>query len=176
MSTRDRDHLDSAIDHVSRRMVDVPDDDAMTDRIVAALPARPAGAMWLLVSWAPRFALVALLTVGIATWMFQRRVNVPVSLPLVASVNLHVTPAAPVVHPARLGTLGTLPVAAVAPQAPLVLASGADHERALPPVSPPVALEVSELAPHDLPAVAVLRLEPLEIGELPLTAQTFSQR
>jgi hypothetical protein len=48
------------------------------------------------------------------------------------------------------------------------LGSGSDFDRSLP------ALELSAIGPESLPAVEALTLAPIEIGELPLAAETMS--
>jgi hypothetical protein len=51
---------------------------------------------------------------------------------------------------------------------------GIDFERSLPALAVADALELSVIGPPALPAAEALTLSPIEIGELPLTAETMS--
>ena len=160
MSERDR--LDTAIDHVAARMVAVQDDPDMTLRIVSALPERSSRLGWLV----PQFAAFGAIVIAAVVWsMRERPAIVPQLLPSTEIAAVTAFPRVTAREPATVP--GTVPVEPVEPLEPLELLDP-DFERALP------SLELSAIGAESLPAVAALTLAPLEIGELPLTAETIS--
>jgi hypothetical protein len=155
--------LDSAIDHVAERMVAVPDDPDMAARIVSALPERTSPLRWLI----PRFAALGAIAIAVAIWSTRERAAVPAVLPSTEIAAVTALPA--VITPREPANQVMPPVERVEPLAhfePVGL--GSDFDRSLP------ALELSAIGPESLPAVEALTLAPIEIGELPLTAETIS--
>ena len=161
------DLLDAAIDQVAARMVAVQDDPDMTLRIVGALPARSSRLGWLI----PQFAALGALVVAAVLWSTRDQPATPIVLPSTEIAAVAAFPNATEREPGTrtLGTLRTLgtqpsePAEPSEPSEPL-----ADFARSLP------ALELSAIGPQALPVAEPLTLEPIEIGELPLTATTIS--
>lgn len=160
------DHLDRSIDAVAKRMVDVREDAEFAARIASALPVRRSRFFWLI----PQLGAAAALVVAAVVWS-NRDVPAPAET-TIAMVPLRA--AVDAVEPFR-------PVEPLAPAVPVRIRplqplERLDHERALPAVEAPGVLAFSDLAPRDLPDVAPLTLLSLEIGELPLTGESFPPR
>ena len=172
-----KDHLDDAIDRVAARMTAVREDDLMTARIVGTLPERSPFGAWLTGAWAPRLAALALVVVGVALWDrngIERPEPAAVVRPsldpaLVAFAPV-VVPNRPITRPAdRLERLERLE-----PLEPVVART--DFERSLPALDAMSSLSLASLAPRELPERDALGLAPIEIGDLALTIESFSQR
>ena len=160
-----RDHLDDAIDRVARQLTDVPGDDLLATRIVAALPERRA---WL-GGLAFRFAAFALVAVTAGLWFDSNRTSPTLvnggSLSLVALM-----PSIQPLEPGTFGTLGTQPLEPVEPLEylePSVLLVP-DDGRSLP------ALAFDALVAASLPEDGPLSVEPLSIADLPLASEFLS--
>lgn len=160
------DHLDRSIDAVAKKLVDVREDAELATRIASALPERRSRLVWLL----PQLGAAAAIVMAAVVWFNREAPATPETtmamVPLRAAVDAvepfrPVEPLAPVV-PVRIRPLQPL--------------ERLDHERALPAVEAPGVLAFSDLAPRDLPNVAPLTLPSLEIGELPLTGESFPPR
>jgi hypothetical protein len=54
--------------------------------------------------------------------------------------------------------------------------SGSDHERSLAPIEAAAALVVPPLAPSEIPGAELLTIPAIDIVELPMTAESFSQQ
>ncbi len=197
MTLPDRDHLDTAIDQVTARMVAVPDDREVTLRILAALPDRPSRARWLL----PQCAAIGAMAIAALVWTTRTG-----PVPLIAT-----RPSAAVAAMSGLANgvasneprtvVGTATVVrtmplesasarnsarelrrdhAVAafgreggpqqPLAPLEWFPERDHDRALPAIEALNALTVDEVSPTSIAASPLLSLAPIEVVELPMTA------
>lgn len=170
--TRDERALDDAIDAVSRRMVDVPDDADLAMRIVQSLPDRESTARWLM----PRLALVSAAALALVVWTTR----VP-TLPVLPSIAVNglaspvaLVPSAAAREPAPAPEPARTPLLVlVEPLEPL---GASDHERSLPPIAGPAAIPMSELATTTLPATPSLVLAPIEIADLPMTTESFISR
>ena len=178
--TRDERALDDAIDAVSRRMVDVPDDADLARRIEQSLPDRESTARWLM----PRLALVSAAAVALVVWTTRER-PVP-TLPVLPSIAVN-----PLAPPVALVPSAAAREPAPAPEpeparTPLLVLveplehvepwGASDHERSLPPIAGPAAIPMSELATTTLPATPSLVLAPIEIADLPMTTESFISR
>ena len=168
------DRLDDAIDAVAARMTRVEDNDVFATQIINALPERSIWDGWLFQSWAPRLAMIAVVIAGGILWSNRGShesssgpspiAGQPVAAfaPLVASVK----EAAP---------NRTMPLERVERLEPMEL-SKVDFDRSLPAIAAMKTLELDSLAPVSLPEDAPLTLKPLEIADLPLTADSVSPR
>ena len=160
------DHLDRSIDAVAKKLVDVREDAELATRIASALPERRSRLVWLL----PQLGAAAAIVMAAVVW-FNREAPAPpqttmAMVPLRAAVDA-VEPFRPIEPLAPVRTKGL---------EPLETLTLSDHERSLPAIEAPGALAMSDLAPRDLPNVAPLTLPSLEIGELPLTGESFPPR
>ena len=179
--------LDDQIDRVAARLTQVDDDPMLAARIVAALPDRSPWRGWLLTSWAPRLAALALIVIGALVWS-RASVTPATDAPLTVA-NAPLAPAGKA-HPDGKGLAdgnqlpdGNLPPGRnlprgghlLPPDENLIAASNADLEFGLPAIAAVAALDVDALAPADLPEDGPLTIESLEIEALPLTAE-FSSR
>lgn len=167
--TPDRDRLDAAIDDVAARMVHVEEDAALALRIADALPGRSRVGWWI-----PQLATVSALAVAFAWWSTNAPVTPPNLLPsraeFVASLPLAVVADEPATA-ARTGTSArTMPLERLESLEPF------DHARSLPSLTAMNALMVSDLTPEALPAWPALTLAPIGVTELPLTAESLSQK
>lgn len=169
--------LDAAIDHVAKRLTHVDDDAQFALRIVAALPERLTWFGWLLHCWAPRLAMAAIIAAGAALWSGRSTTE---NAPLLTTASVApMTALATAVRPVRLGPMqrmSTIPVELREPLAPVEPPAPRDHERSLAPARSPAALEIASIAAAELATEAALEVAPLQIAELPLTAESFSQR
>ena len=172
MTLPDRDHLDTAIDQVTARMVAVPDDREVTLRIVAALPDR-SSRVW---GWLPQVAAVGAIAIAALVWTTRTG-----PVPLIAT-----RPSAAVAGMSGLANtiaaneprtafrtrtaVRTMPLALVEPLEPLEPFAERDHDRALPAIEALTALSVDEVSPTSIAASPLLSLAPIEIVELPMTA------
>jgi hypothetical protein len=171
------DRLDTAIDQVSARMVQVRDDEDLALRIASALPERHTWLGWLSHSWAPRLAMIAMVVAAGLVWGNHGQIeNAPIEPPL-ASVQ-PTTALAPLVASVRDAEPNrTMPLKHLEPMEPMEpMEFVNDFERSLDAIAAPDALVLQSLAPPSLPEDAPLTLEPLVIADLPLTAETFSPR
>ena len=157
--------LDSAIDHIAKSLVAVPEDPQMVERIVTALPERSSRFGWLI----PQFAALGALAIAVAVWTMREQPSLPAVLPSTAIMTVaafpNVTPREPRI------VLRTQPLE---PLEPLERLEPGDFERSLPALEVAAALELNVIGPAALPATEALTLAPLEIGELPLTAEIMS--
>jgi hypothetical protein len=168
----DRD-LDSAVDHVAKRMVAVPDDPEMVARIVSVLPERSSRLGWLI----PQFAALGLIVIAVVMWSTRER---PASTAVLPSTQIATASALRgVITPREPGTtrepgtvVRTQPVERLEPLEPL----RADFDRSLPALESMDSLMVSDLTPRELPASPALELAPLGVTDLPLTAESFPPR
>jgi len=158
--------LDDAIDQVAKQLTHVDEDAALAARIVAALPDRPTWFGWLIGSWTPRFAMIALI---IATGVFLNRAPKSVaSIPgtliagsfapvtFVASVNPEPPRTMPLEHLERVKPLEPLDV------------EKPDHQFSLPSLASVAALSMKSLSPDALPEEGALSIAPLAIADLAL--------
>ena len=169
-----RDRLDMAIDQVAARMVAVPDDAQVTLRIVTALPERRPRLRWLI----PRFAALAAIATAALIW--TTRDNTPpalTTLPTLDGPTMNgLANAVAANEPGTtVRTLPLEPMERLERMQPILRASG-DHERALPAIETLGALVVPSLSPKEIPATELLTIAPIHIGELPMTAESFSQQ
>ena len=169
------DRLDAAIDHVAARMVAVPDDGEMTLRIVSALPERTSRLRWLI----PQFAAIGALAIAALVWT-TRTPQSSATTPLVSSSLSLMAGLANVV--AANGTEAENAASARSLELRERLESlepwrnGSDHERSLAPIEAAAALVVPPIVQTEIPATELLTIAPIDIGELPMTAESFSQR
>lgn len=151
------------VDVVAKQLVDVQEDAELAARIASALPERRSRFFWLI----PQLGAVAALVVAAVVWSNHEAPAPP--LATIAMVPLRA--AVDAVEPFR--PIESLPLVRIEPLEPL---EPSDHERSLPAIEAPGVLAMSDLAPRDLPVVEALTLQPLEIGELPLTGESFPPR
>ena len=163
------DRLDSAIDQVAARIVQVRDDEELALRIAGALPGRSSRFRWLL----PQLAAVAAFAIAAVVWT-TRDTATPSLLTAVVAV-MAVPNSVAAVPP---GTASRAkPSEPVEPVKPLdSLPREGDFDRSLAPIEAMNALVVSDLEAQDLPAASPLVLPPIAITDLPLTAESFSPR
>lgn len=167
--TAQDDQLDAAIDHVAARMVAVPDDPDMLLRIASTLPPRSSHLGWLI----PQVAALSVIVVAAVWWSMGEQLTAPAVLPSTVIAGFSVPPGVsargperepepePEPEPRTSRTKLSEPPAPSEPPEPL----RSDFDRALP------ALELSVIGPAPLAIAESLTLAPLEIGELPLTAE-----
>jgi hypothetical protein len=176
------DRLDTAIDQVTARMVQVRDGEELALRIARALPERSSRFSWLI----PQFAAIAAVAIAAGVWML-RDTSTPSLSPLPSSDVVAVIAVPNTVAAVEPGTaLRTKPLETASarhisgglrrdrrlePLEPVM--GGADHERSLAPIAPMPALVVSDVAPGELAPTPELLLAPLVIADLPLTAESF---
>ena len=166
-----KDPIDTAIDHVAARMVQVREDEDLAFRIASALPERSSRLRWL----TPQFAAIAAFAIAAVVWT-TRETAPPSLLPssdaaAMAGTRNTVTAIAPGTI-ARGTAVRTRPLELLEPLEPVEPLEG-DHERSLPPIAGMRALVMSEVSPVELPATPALTLAPIEITDLPLTAESF---
>ena len=169
------DRLDAAIDHVAARMVAVSHDGELTMRIATALPERRSRLRWLM----PQLAAIGAIAIAAFVWT-TRNNTAPAIATLPSAKHTPMTGLANAVAATEPGTaFRTLPLELLEPlerMEPPVRMSTGDHERALPPIEAVSALVVRDLAARELPATPALELAPIEITDLPLTAESFPPR
>jgi len=159
--------LDRAIDAVAQRLTAVEASPEFAARIAASLPERSSSG-WLLTSWVPRLAVLALAAVTSMLVIDRGPGSLPSdvlhSAPVVAATALRAS-----VEPETLalGTLGNQPLELLEPLEPLE--PRPDHAFSL------AALDVEALPPMNLPAAASIDLAPLAIDDLPLSGE-FRER
>lgn len=167
--------LDQAIDRVAKRLTHVGDDPHFSERVVTALPGQATWFGWLTQSWAPRLAMVAIVAGTAAFWNARHVTEVTPAQPPLASVAYvdwsQLVGAAVAREP--LALVRTMPLERLEPLEPL---ARLDHERSLPSIEAPSAVEIAALSAGDLPAESALSLAPIVITDLPLTAESFPQR
>jgi len=169
------DRLDESIDRVAARMTRVEENHALASQIINALPERSIWSGWLFHSWAPRLAMVAILVTAGIVWNTRRSEPITPSPLLIASAPAISTPttfmaAVPELEPNR--TKPMEPLELLEPVEP----ARPDFDRSLPSIAAVASLELDSLAPVSLPEDAPLTLKPLEIADLPLTADSISPR
>jgi hypothetical protein len=169
-----KDPIDTAIDQVAARMVQVREDADLALRIAAALPERNTWFGWWSHSWAPRLAMIAIVVAAGLVWDKRGAIeNAPIEPPLARAQPM--TALAPLVASVREAERSrTMPLEHLEPVEPIELVS--DFERSLEAIPAPDALVLQSLAAPSLPEDAPLTLEPLVIADLPLTAETISPR
>ena len=175
----EQDRLDTAINHVTARMVRVRDNEDLALRIASALPERSSRLGWLL----PQFAAIAAFAIAAVVWT-MRDTMTPSVLPSSDVVAVRSVPHT--VSAVEPGTaFRTLPLesAFARPNSgelrrdrPLEPLDGADFERSLAPIEAMSAIVMNDVAPGELPASAALTLAPIEITDLPMTAESFPPR
>ena len=173
----ERDRLDSAIDAVAARMTRVEENNAFATHIINALPERSIWSGWLFHSWAPRLAMLAVVIAAGILWS-NRGSHESSSAPsmIAGQPTVVFTPlAASVKEAAPNRTMPLERVELLEPVEPLEV-SRVDHERSLPALGAVTALAFDSLTPVSLPEDAPLTLKPLEIADLPLTADGVSPR
>jgi hypothetical protein len=165
-----KDPIDTAIDQVAARMTAVPDDDQLTQRIVASLPERSSRFSWLI----PQFAAIAVFAIAAVVWTLRGPAT-PLLLPSSDVVTVMAVPN-PVVAREPGTALRTQPLERLEHLEPVEPLGGADFERSLAPIEAMSALVMSDMDPDALPGSPALVLAPIAITELPLTAESFSPR
>lgn len=156
--------LESAIDLVSKQLTSVGDDPAFTARIVASLPERTTWYGWLVTSWTPRLAMLAMVAAGAMLAIDRQSQSTTAVLPsapatvIASAFRPNLAPVAP------NRTKPLEPLEPLEPSEPQ-----ADHEFSL------LALDVEALTPMDLPAETSIELAPLAILDLPLSGE-FPER
>lgn len=158
--------IDQAIDRVAKQMTDVEESPAFAARLVASLPDRAWSARWLLQSWVPRLAVVAM---AVASVLFMSRASRPDAPPVlraklvggVSALRASVAPFAPGIH----GTRAVEPLERLERLQPM-----ADHEFSLP------SLDVESLPVLSRPGEASIDLAPLAIADLPLSGEFPEQQ
>ena len=171
------DHLDRSIEAVAKQMVNVREDAEFATRIASALPERRWRFFWLI----PQLGAAAAIAIAAVVW-FNREAPAPPA-PTIAMVPF----AAPLddIEPFRAKESAVARERSGELRRDLAVAAKdreggplepVDHERALPAVEGPAVLAFSDLRPRDLPEVLPLTLPSLEIGELPLTGESFPPR
>jgi hypothetical protein len=178
-----KDPIDTAIDQVAARMVQVREDEDLALRIAAALPARStrfhlrAARFGGQVGWLiPQFAAIAALAIAAVVWT-TRDTATPALLPSSDVVVVIAVPKSVVAR--EPGTaLRTRPLERLEPLELLepLSSDGTDHERSLAPIAAMSALVMRDMAPEALPGSPALTLAPIEIADLPMTAESFSPR
>lgn len=166
----DRDRLDAAIDQVASRLVAVPDDGEMTLRIVSVLPERTSRLRWLI----PQFAAIGALAIGALVWATR---TPPLPAPLASSSLGPMARLANVVvanGPETGAGVSAIPLRRLQSLEPW--RNGSDHERSLAPIEAATAFVMPPIMPPEIPATELLTIAPIDIGELPMTAESFSQR
>ena len=171
-----RDRLDESIDAVAARMTRVTEDATLASRIADALPER---SRWTFSWLAPRLAITAALAIGVSLVVLRTFDDRSTD---VLRTEVTSSPSA------------TQPVTLIAPEQrtrvepPLIVRrtiaepssndrrtiDAPDFDRSLPALETASALAFDSLAPVSLPEDAPLTLKPLEIADLPLTADIFS--
>jgi hypothetical protein len=177
-----KDPIDTAIDQVAARMVQVREDEELALRIASALPERSSRFRWLI----PQFTAIAAVAIAAVVWTMRD----PATPSLLHASDVVAVIAVPnTVAAVEPGTaLRTLALESafarmrelrrdehLEPLEPLQPLDG-DHERSLPAIDALAALVVSDVAPDALPGSPALTLAPIEIADLPLTAESFSPR
>lgn len=186
-TTRDSsDRLDTAIDQVTARMVQVRDDEELALRIASALPDRSSRFSWLM----PQFAAIAAFAIAAGVWML-RDSSTPLLSPLPSSDVVAVIGVPNTVVAVEPGTaLRTQSASArhisgelrrdrllepLEPMEPLGV-DGPDFDRSLPAIEAMSAMVMSDVGPGELPASPALVLALIEIADLPMTAELFPPR
>ena len=170
------DRIDDAIDQVAARMTRVDGDAELANRIIASLPERSG---WTLSWLMPRLAMTAVLAIGVSLVVLTNvRTNVPADVQTNVRPNVR-TDVTTIVQSdvlpndrlnARLNDRLNIRMNARPNDRP------SDHERSLPSIEAVSALSVTSIASEPLSEDAPLTLKPLEIADLPLTADIFSPR
>jgi hypothetical protein len=174
------DRLDHAIDAIAARMTAVTEDDGLAERITAALPERSAWSWHWLV---PRLAITAVIGLAAALVVLRSFDDGPANVlrtgvPSSPSVEQTAAIASP---PSEHRTFVEPPLIVrrtivERPQNDRRTLDAPDHERSLLALEVASALVLDSSAPESLPEDAPLTLKPLEIADLPLTADSFSPR
>jgi hypothetical protein len=157
----------------------VDDDAVFASRVIASLPQRTTWFGWLTQSWAPRLAMIAVIVAAAMLWNSRRTTEVAPALAPIASVQF-TQPSAlmPPLAP-RTGTrtrTGTSEPNGTKPLEPLELLEPLEPFVGLSSVESPKALALNDVAPDALTETGTLSVPSLVIADLPLTAETFSQR
>jgi hypothetical protein len=170
--TADRDPLDEAIDRVAKRLTQVEEDSQLAARIAAALPDRFTWFGWLTDAWAPRLAVLGITVGALGLWSVRHTSEVmPAAQPLASRAAWNWSElGASAVEREPIATNGMASLERSVPTVPVEPFTG------LPPVKAPASVEIASLAPSRLPAEQALSIEPLVIADLPLTAESLSQR
>ena len=173
----ERDRLDSAIDAVAARMTRVEENNAFATHIINALPERSIWSGWLFHSWAPRLAMLAVVIAAGILWSNRgSHESSSAPSPIAGQPVAAFTPLVASVREAAPDR--TMPLERLEPMEAMesMELSAVDHERSLPALGAVAALAIDSLAPVSLPEDAPLTLKPLEIADLPLTADGVSPR
>lgn len=183
-----KDPIDTAIDQVAARMVQVREDEDLALRIASALPERSSRFGWLV----PQFAAIAAFAIAAVVWSLRG----PATPSLLPSSDVVAVMAVPnTVAAVEPGTaVRALPLESAFARhvvselrrdrllgplellEPFVRVDGVDHERSLAPIETMSALVMRDMDPDALPGSPALVLAPIAITELPLTAESFSPR
>jgi hypothetical protein len=159
--------LDTAIDLVAKQLSHVEDDPQFASRIVTALPERVTWFGWLMHSWAPRLAMVAIVIGAAIVWGNRSSEHVSTVEALASSQPMQ-TPVALTAGVRTFEPQRTKPLDPLEPLEPLEPAT-ADFERSLAAVPALEEIGIAALAPRDLPAESSITIAPLAIPELALT-------
>lgn len=167
----EHDRVDAAIDQVTARMVQVRDDEDLALRIAGALPERSSRFGWLV----PQCAAIVAFAIAAVVWT-MRDIATPSLLPLPSSdvvAVMAVPHTAPAVKPGT--ALRTLPLEPLEPLEPMELLEP-DFERSLSPIEGMKALSVADAATHPIDPLAPIGIASMEIADLKMTAETFTQK
>jgi hypothetical protein len=168
------DRLDAAIDHVAARMVAVPDDDEMTRRIVSALPERTSGWRWLV----PQLAAIGAIVLAALVWTTRQSTPPAVAALPSSGVSPTIELASAVAR--EPGTaVRTMPLERLElleRMEPAVPVASVDHERALPALEASSSLSVPDAQTSEIALPEAIGLAAIEIADLKLTAESFSQK
>ena len=165
--------LDEAIDRVAAKLVAVTDDVGLLQQVMARLPERESPS-WFLALPVQLAAGAALLLLA---FLWARPVEKPMSPSVSADARIHSATRLeeagpphlePLVADARIPNPGSRLRRGFGGQAriPVVALDRPDHEHSLAPVAPPVALELTSIAPWALEPHAAVVLAPLVLTEL----------
>lgn len=182
---RDLDHLDAAIDHVAKRLVAVPGNEAeLTQQIISVLPDRSSRLRWLI----PQFVALGAIVIAAFAWTTRDESPTQASRPSghqaigpsgpqgpVATI-VSASPLAPLSPLASSMTnqnpfFRTQPSEPSEPQEPPEpLRESSDFDNSLPPIAPMNALALSDVTLRAIEAPAAIELAPIEISEIPTPA------
>lgn len=162
------DPLDQAIDQTAARMVTVADDPDLVMRIVGLLPARSSRLGWLM----PQVAAVSAVALVAILWSTRQRPAMP---PLLPSIEITAVAALPRALARNPGTaMRPMPVERL--ESLERLEPSSDFDRSLPAIAPVAALAMGEVQTRDLEPPAPIGIASIDIADLKMTAETFSQK
>ena len=163
--------IDDAIDQVAARLVAVPGNDAeLSQRIISALPERTSRLRWLI----PQLTALAAIAIAAIVWTSRLDHPTPPALPS-AALNTRTTLATAITANSPVtfgthGTFGTPGTQPLEPLEPLEPLDRPDFDRALPALETIAALAISDVSTSDIAAPLSIGPAPIEIIEIPMTA------